>query len=301
MPGFRLDPTHFDLLRVTGADAERFLQGQLTCDVSTLATGSFTYGAACNNKGRIIAPFVLYRLQQDFLLVFRKGLAALFLAALRKFLPFYKCSMALEESLTCLGLAGASMPGWLATQGWSAPAPGQADALPAGWIVRMTGEHPQYIVCSTATSLDALAGAMTDPMASDDGSRWQATSLRNGHFPFATTDSELYTPQELNYEQQQYISFTKGCYTGQEIVARMHYRGKIKRQLYRIEFPCGHETDPTTLALLKEDGSTLAECQKATRLPCGICVALVMLPVEIAEQDLEFQTSAGPRVRLQQF
>lgn len=301
MPDFLLDSSHFEVLRVSGADAERFLQGQVTCDVSALPVGSFSYGAACNNKGRVIAPFLIYREEHDFLLVFQTGLAALFTEAMKKFLPFYKCSMSVDASLRCVGLIGASLPPQLALQGWSLPAAGQATVLPAGWIARITGEHPQYIVCTTLETLDPLPGSMSDSTAAGAWLQWQACGMRNGFFPFAVSDSELHTPQELNFEQKGYVSFSKGCYTGQEIIARMHYRGKLKRKLYRIEFACRHEAEIAALALLQNDGSLLVECQKLIRLPDGKCLALAMLPVEFADQDIEFQTSAGPKVRLHPF
>lgn len=301
MPDFQFDAIRFDVIRVAGADAERFLQGQVTCDVGAVTVGSFSYGAACNNKGRVIAPFLLYREVHDFLLVFETGLAAHFTGAMKKFLPFYKCSISMDPSLCCLGFAGASLPAWLQIQGGAPPSPGQAADLPEGWIARMSGEHPQYVVCCTVKALGSLPGSMPESAAPEARVQWQACSLRNGLFPFAVSDSELFTPQELNFEQKGYVSFTKGCYTGQEIIARMHYRGKIKRKFFRVEFSWGQKVGAATLALLHEDGSLLIECQKFTRLPGGVCLALAMLPVELADQDVEFQTSVGPTVRLQPF
>jgi folate-binding protein YgfZ len=301
MPDFLLDSSHFEVLRVAGADAERFLQGQVTCDAGAVTIGNFSYGAACNNKGRVIAPFLLYRDEHDFLMVFQAGLAALFTGTMKKFLPFYKCTMSVDTSLRCWGLIGASLPPQLALQGWSLPAAGQTIVLPAGWIARMTGEHPQYVLCTMEETLQSQPGSMSDSTAAGAWLQWQACSMRNGFFPFVVSDSELYTPQELGFEQKGYVSFTKGCYTGQEIIARMHYRGKLKRKLYRIEFSCENEVEAKTLALLQDDGSLLVECQKFIRLPDQTCLALAMLPVELADQDIELQTSAGPKVRLQPF
>src|SRR5690606_25599850 len=66
-------------------------------------------------------------------------------------------------------------------------------------------------------------------------SAWEELEMLDGHFPFTPGDSELFTPQELHLDRAGYVSFSKGCYTGQEIVARMHYRGKAKRQLFLLE------------------------------------------------------------------
>lgn len=301
MPNFMLDPGHFDLVRVGGADAARFLQGQVTCDVEAASPGHFIYGAACNNKGRVITPFMLCREEQDFLLVFRRGLAALFLNALRKFLPFYKCSMAMEEQAACLGLGGNDLTDWLRNRGQPVPEPGNAVAVPGGWIARMTGTHPQILACGDRAAIAALAAAAGTMAVRDDGALWQATCLRNGHFPFDAADSEQYTPQELHYEQQQYVSFSKGCYTGQEIVARMHYRGKIKKQFRRVELATPASAAPERIELLGADGSIVAECTKATHLPQGGTVALALLPVDFVAPAAGIATTTGHTATLHPF
>lgn len=298
LQNFLLDSPHFDVLRVSGGDAARFLQGQLTCDVAAVHAGGFTYGAACNNKGRVITPFLLYRQNLDFLLVFQQGLAALFTAALGKFLPFYKCSMTIDTSLQCIGLGGTAIQTWLTAQHLPTPAAGQALSLPSGWIAAMTGEQPQYLICSDTATLATL---LPQELSIDDGTGWRAACLLNGHFPFAASDSELYTPQELHYEQKLYISFTKGCYTGQEIVARMHYRGKIKKQFYRVAISCEPRAAIINPGLLDEQGDLQAECIKTTVLPGGTALALAMLPTGLTGSQLEMPTTSGHHAYLAPF
>ncbi len=300
MQSFIIDASHFELLRVSGSDAERFLQGQLTCDVSAVPDGGFVPGAACNNKGRVITPFLLFRQGQDFLLLFRQGLAGVFTAVLKKFLPFYKCSMTNDSTLSCCGLGGDALPHWLQSSGFEAPGPGRSTSNTQGLLARLSGDTPQYVLCAPAADLDALGLAAGSSLMRDSGELWQAASLRNGHFPFDVADSEQYTPQELHYEQQ-YVSFTKGCYTGQEIVARMHYRGKIKKQFCLVEVDPAPGNQPDALALLDEAGAALADCIKLTCMPDGHCVALAQLPLELAETPRTMATSAGRPASLRPF
>src|SRR5690606_18562385 len=93
MHSFYLAPEHLDLITVDGPDAAKFLQGQLTCDVEALSGQNLVHGAACNNKGRVIATFVMLRHDEVYCLIFSKGLGDLFAAALKKYMPFYKCRL----------------------------------------------------------------------------------------------------------------------------------------------------------------------------------------------------------------
>jgi folate-binding protein YgfZ len=299
MQDFRLSPSRHELLRISGSDAQRFLQGQLTCDVAAVADGSFVYGAACNNKGRVIAPFILLRQGEDYLLLFRQGLAERFNAALRKFLPFYKCSMQAETALACVGLAGTGSTQWLERQGWPTPAGDAAASNAAVQVLHVDGPVPQYLLLGTEEALAALM--QSTELQQDEGLLWQAAELYNGHYPFAVEDSEQFTPQELQYEEHHYISFTKGCYTGQEIVARMHYRGKPKKRLYRVEFSYSAAQPPATLTLLDASGSAVADCSKLSCLPSGQGVAVATLPIELADQQDLLQSSAGIEARISRF
>jgi tRNA-modifying protein YgfZ len=301
MQSFILDASHFELLRVSGNDAERLLQGQLTCDVSAVADGGFVFGAACNNKGRVIAPFMLFRHGQDFLLLFRSGLASLFLAVLKKFLPFYKCTMGSDDSLVCCGLGGTLASPWLEARGLTPPLPGQTTVNTNGLLARISGDTPQYVLIAQAAELVSPGSVAHDALTQDEGTLWQAATLRNGHFPFAPADSEQYTPQELHYEQKAYVSFTKGCYTGQEIVARMHYRGKIKKQFCRVELAFEPGKQLPSLSLLDDSGAALAECIKLTCLPDGQCLALASLPVELPQSRQSLPSSAGIEANLLPF
>lgn len=298
MQEFWLAPSHHELLRIDGPDAERFLQGQVTCDVAAVPPGGFVFGAACNNKGRVITPFVLWRRQQDFLLIFRVGLAQRFIAALRKFLPFFKCSMAAETSLHCAGLSGDTAADWLARLGWQSSA-AEAAAGQETMVIPLGDDQPQFLLLADPA---ILVAASADPrLQMDDGSAWQAALLGNGHYPFAPEDSEQFTPQELQYEDRQYVSFSKGCYTGQEIVARMHYRGKIKKRLYRVLLDITRDAITEEVVLLDASGNPLATCSKLTCPPAGSCLALAMLPIELGEQLPALSSSIGATAQLDHF
>jgi folate-binding protein YgfZ len=302
MQSFYLDPSHFERISVSGSDAERFLQGQVTCDVAALDENTFTYGAVCTNKGRVITPFLLGKHGDGFQLVFGKDLGKLFMTALKKFLPFYKCKMELlDASHSCIGLAGPESAGILQAQQLPMPTTGSLTPFDGGWIAMLSLEPLQFLVCPDVSGT-ALQQADMKTLERDDGTRWQAQLMQHGHFPFSVADSEHYTAQDLHYDRKGYVSFTKGCYTGQEIVARMHYRGKIKKQFYLVKLPSSAELhDPVEVTLIDDSGAERAHCIKIVRLDAHDCLGLAELPLELAEQQTTLTTREGTRAELAPF
>lgn len=226
MQSFYLPPGTLELVIVSGADAAKLLQGQLTCDVDAIADPGFARGALCNNKGRVLVTFILVRQAQDFYFVLNEGLAVPLMQSLKKYLPFYKCEMRLSEG-TVIGAVGHATASALAGTD-ALPETGQCASLRDGWICNLDAAQQQYVVHHPA--------ATELPAGLNHGSttQWMISGLFSGQFPFSASDSEKYTPQELHLDRNGYVSFTKGCYTGQEIVARMHYRGKQKKLLHLI-------------------------------------------------------------------
>lgn len=286
MQSIYFPPGNFDLLLVSGPDAVRFLQGQLTCDVQGLADGASTPGAACNNKGRVHATFTLIRSGSSFFIVLNRGLGALLLGALGKFLPFYKCTMTdAGNDWHCVGLAGADVATLLLQSGIAVPQDSNCQMLEPGWVCRYGATADQYLVCAPPDA--SLLQALATKLMHGSVSHWQGLAMQDGHFPFAGDDAEQYTPQELHLDRHGYISFSKGCYTGQEIVARLHYRSKPKKELYLVQ---ASGQDAPGLAGLTElptaDGGSARIIKQAT-LPDGSIRFLVQLPAGLSGQIIE--------------
>ena len=231
--GFVINADYFDLVTVVGADAERFLQGQLTCDVASLQVDCVGFGACCNNKGRVIATFNIIRREDGYSLCMNKGLGEILLKALRKYLPFYKCSMEIHQPNTLMMFVGEC--GMKLLEIFKSPTlkGGELFANGLNWLCRLPGAPLQLVANIPSPTEDITA--LLEAVALEPLQSWEALRLTKGHFPFHPTDTERFTPQELNLDQNGYVSFAKGCYTGQEIVARMHYRGKLKKKLYLLQ------------------------------------------------------------------
>jgi folate-binding protein YgfZ len=282
MHSFYLPPGNLDLVTVTGPDAAKLLQGQLTCDVDAVPDPGFSRGALCNNKGRVFATFILVRSGAAFHLVLSKGLGAILLAALKKYLPFYKCEVrqAAEDEF-CIGAVGTSKLGALGLDATAVPPQGGCAALADGWICSLDQAQQQYLIYSRQAL--PIAGDATTGTQND----WLACGVRAGQFPFVAGDQEKYTPQEIHLDRHDYVSFTKGCYTGQEIVARMHYRGKQKKLLYLLEAPAPVVVPDEPMEIRDGDEHLLGTTIKLLHAG-GQLLALAPLPAE-----LESNANAG--------
>ncbi|MBE8215602.1 MAG: folate-binding protein YgfZ [Endozoicomonadaceae bacterium] len=213
-------------LLISGKDAVSFLQGQLTCDVMTSVENQAIYGACCNPKGRMIANFHLIKLKADcFALLLPLGQADILQAALKKYSVFYQVTFSTEFKWMRLGVSV------------------HVNALKS--ILTPMRDEIQLISLSETYSecwvlpedFDHLISKLITHYTTVPTVYWQYEILKQGIAWVMPEQSEHYVPQAFNWDLLGGISFTKGCYTGQEIVARLHYRGVSKTRLQYFTSP----------------------------------------------------------------
>ncbi len=216
------------LIRAQGPDAASFLHGQLTQDMTSLREGTARLAGFCSPKGRLMASFIVWRASADtpdtLYLACSADLLAPTLKRLSMFVLRAKCKLSdASADLALYGLAGADAAGWL---GDSAPASAWACApAGAGQVVRLPD------VQGTARWLLAQpvdAAAPTLPALPAD--TWAWLEVHSGVVRISAATVEQFVPQMVNLELVGGVNFQKGCYPGQEIVARSQYRGTLKRR-----------------------------------------------------------------------
>lgn len=210
------------ILQVEGPDAATFLQGQCTCDIRQLQANQSSFGAFCNAKGRVLANFVVAYQQEAYYLILPQALLPLMQKRLSMYILRAKVQLHDCSAQYCLLGINAREPlahNSLAVAGHIIPYPcaNQHRYL-------LLAEHAQ---CSATQQQLASAGYPAGDVAD-----WQRLDLFAKIVWLTAEQSEEFIPQMLNLDQLGGISFNKGCYTGQEIVARTHYLGKNKRNLY---------------------------------------------------------------------
>ena len=272
MDNFFVDLNHLDLLAVTGEDSGKFLQGQLTCDINTASAGRSIRGAVCNNKGRVISSFRLLRLESDYYLEMAPGLLESSKQRLDKYIVFYKAKTSdARPRFHRLGLAGQSAREILTTVFSHLPeAPGEVSHEGDNHLILLNSESklsPQrYELWLDAESAAPIREKINQALATAGYLQWQLLDLQLGTIEISASEVEEYTPQVLNYDLSGEVSFTKGCYTGQEIVARMHYRGNAKKRMYPVSLQS---------ATPLENVSGLGIVQADSGLSAGVLIKLL--------------------------
>ena len=287
MNSFFVELKDFETVRVSGPDAAKFLQGQLTCDVQSLAENAFTHGAACNNKGRIFASFILARYGADFHVLLAHGLAAIFMANLQKFIPFYKCTMQILTGLKSIGLVGTEAVKTLAKLHAEIPSPNTASEVAGMWLYNLQPDNTQFILSVCEDNYASTKSNIASSVPQGTQENWKLKNIRSGHFPFTVEDVDNYTPQELHFDQAGYVSFSKGCYTGQEIIARMHYRGKAKKRLYLLQIEkFKNPENGNEIEIFDNNGKKIGSPLKQIVDDNQTLVVIASLPVELAATSL---------------
>ncbi len=273
------------ILHVAGADAADFLHNQLTQGVIDLPPDQTRLTAWCNPKGRTRAVLRLVPSDSGFLLI---GDAAV-LAAIRPTLQMFilRAQVALTDLSDSEGLMGLAGPvaGTLLEE-TVGTLPRTGNAMTRGGdlhVVRVPDtDTDRWLVLAPAQQLDALWQRYTEALTPGDPDFWQLLDIRAGLPQITPETSEAFVPTMLNLEPLGGISYQKGCYPGQEVVARMHYLGRLKRRMYRAHSP--EEPAAPGTAVAKPDGTEAGSVVAAAPSPSGGSELLAVLRIDAAER-----------------
>ena len=221
-----------------GDGSRKMLQGQLTCDVNTLTQQHSLYGAHCTPKGRAIANFQLLMNTDDSIdLIMPAEQLAATTESFRKFAPFFKTTLS-TGSRRLLGLAGPMAAKLCETAIGSVPDTPQQSVHQQGNSAVMLGNN-RYLLLIAAESAESIWQSLASTATPVGSELWTLLDIRAGIAQITAAIREQFVPQMLNMQASHgtgnAINFKKGCYTGQEVVARMHYLGKLKRRMYRLK------------------------------------------------------------------
>lgn len=286
------DLSHRGVIGVNGEDSQTFLQGQTTNDVR-LATDRAQYNSLCTPKGRMLASFLLWRDADGYFL----QLPAALQAGIQKRLTMYvlrskvKIRDAAEESLR-LGVAGVTAEDLLQTTIGALP----PDVLGVvrhnkGTIIRLGATRFQIVV--TPEQGPALWDELSSQATPAGSACWEWLEIHAGVPVILPQTQEQFTPQMANFEAIGGVSFNKGCYTGQEIVARTQYLGKVKRRMYLAHL--GSDSAPQPGDELFGAEPTAGMVVNAQPAPGGGHDLLAVIPTGSVEAGaVHFKTPEGP-------
>lgn len=255
----------FGVLRIAGADAVPFLQGQLTNDVRLLADGRTQLSACCTNQGRVIALARLRQTDEGIYALLPAELAERLAVHLRKYVLRAKVEILQASELRVGAIHSAAAA---ETAGaFDEAALTQSPVPLAGTTEVVTFQYApgREVVAAPAASWRAISGLSLDRPSPHAHDNWLAADIADGLTHVFAASSGQFIPQMLNLDLLDGVSFAKGCYTGQEIVARTHHLGRVKRRSMRFVLPPGEV--PAPLAPLLLDGVRVAEVLMTAGLP----------------------------------
>jgi len=215
--------TRYGLLSVTGEDAREFLHAQLTNDVRSLAPERAVLAGWCSAKGRLLATFLVIPAPQGFLLQLARDIAPAIAKRLSMFILRSKVKVADESDA------------WIQDGVWDADREGPDVSWSGSRASVRVGER-RYL------EIQPLSEKANEPTAPE--SAWTLQEIRAGRPFISGATQDQFVPQMVNLEKLGGVDFQKGCYPGQEIVARAQYRGQVKRRMVQLPAPAGLELSP---------------------------------------------------------
>ncbi len=228
------DLSHFSLLKFSGSDAEQFLQGQLTNDIKLLTEEHSHLTGYCSAKGRLLAIFRAFRHDDAFYLQAPTEIIDSLQKRLQMFIMISEVKLeAVSDQLPSFGLMGDAATTLL--QAHFSQLPKDANSVIHDGdttLIRHPGSLPRYQIIAPLEPLKSLWKKLESKADVVNGSAWSQADIKAGIPNIYQSTQEKFVPQMVNLHLIDGVSFTKGCFVGQEVVARMQYLGTQKRNMY---------------------------------------------------------------------
>ncbi|BCG64599.1 MAG: tRNA-modifying protein YgfZ [Methyloprofundus sp.] len=281
-PPFIAPLSHLAILAVSGQDAANFLQGQTTCNIKELNDASPNLGALCNAKGRTISTFIIIKQANEFQLILTVDL----LEIVKKKLQMYilRADVQLTDQSDALCIIGVHNP---------------TQTTLSNLHHYPQQEHSYLFIASPEIAQSFWMDALTNNMLASSENSWLNLDIQAGIPWLYKETTEKFVPQMLNLDKLDAISFEKGCYTGQEIVARTHYLGQNKRAMYQASSQTDNEITPGTAIIDSANDEVnwgevilTAQQNKSTQL------LVVLKDATCAEKNLQLNNQNKDKITL---
>jgi folate-binding protein YgfZ len=276
------DLSHLGLLQVGGDDAVAFLQGQLTNDVKLLDGTNSQYAGYCTAKGRLLAIFLAFAHHDHFHLQLNGALKEQVAKRLKMYVLRSKVNIAdVSDDIIRIGIAGANTPDLLQQLFGNIPQQShQLVNLETANIIRLPGVTPRFEILASPEHAPAIWRELQQHCMAVGTACWNWLEIQAGIPDITPSTQEAFVPQMVNLDALGGISFKKGCYTGQEIVARTHYLGKVKRHTYLAHIATDQTPQPGDTLLGSETNDPAGQVVRAAAAPQGGFVVLAELRSE---------------------
>ena len=299
------DLSHLGLIAVDGADAATFLQGQVTNDVRQVSATRSLLAGYCTHQGRMLATFRLLRRGDTHYLLLPHTQVELVLKRLRMYVLRSQVVLTdASEDFAALGLSGDQAAALLAAACPEPPALPVAvnDQTQVGdlTLIRPAGACPRFLVLGPVSALTALWDRLAAEATPVNAEHWTLLDIQAGLPTVHPETREAFVPQMTNLQLVDGVSFTKGCYTGQEVVARMQYLGKLKRRLYLGEVTADQPPRPgdALFSPISESAQTAGTIVEASPMAEGRWALSLVAEIAAAADGRLSLGEGGPLIQV---
>jgi folate-binding protein YgfZ len=295
----RCELAHFGLLRFSGAEAQAFLHNQLTCDVAALGSGKSTYGSYCNPKGRVLATFLLWRRGEDFFMQLPSPLREAIQKQLSRFILRAKVKAEAADDRALLGVAGMDAAAFVTRVVGAAPtAAHQVAEVSGATVIKLPGGR--YEIVADRAKAQSILAQPASGFEKTEPDYWDWLDIRAGVPVILPATQEAFVPQMVNLDLIGGVSLTKGCFPGQEIVARMHYRGTLKQRMYLANIAAADRPQPGDRLFSPDFGEqACGTIVNAAPSPEGGSDVLAVIQIASAEKgDIHWKAANGLPLKL---
>jgi len=284
------------IIKITGKDANDFLQGQFSNDANALENGNVQFNSYNSPKGRMYASFYLTKLNDHFYMIIPTEISEMLLKRLRMFVMRSEVTLDIVDS-QCYGFHGGQLIGQL----------DEKSTIPQDALSALKNETSTWIRMSTerligfGPAVSELIESLDSGISREGDQHWRILDIHYGIPIIYGSSQEEFVAQMVNLPQVGGVSFTKGCYPGQEVVARMHYLGKLKKRMYRINIQTDLAPSPAENIYEKssENAQSIGQIVDAQLNESGSVDALAVLQIKSAEAaPLCLGSIDGPEIEI---
>lgn len=298
------DLSQYSTVVIAGDDAASFIQGQFTNDINNVDDSRSQISGFCNKKGRMIANFRLFKSRLNYFLSIKNNLVDLSIQHLQIYvLRAHVAIQDISEQLIHIGLSGENATKLLSPFIESINESNDDVSQNDNYIaIRVASAPPRYEIFCSLEHAKTLWGSLSEKIDIVDSSSWDYLNIQSGIPYIDSHTSGEFVPQMANMELINGVSFTKGCFTGQEIVARMHYLGKLKKRCFKVHIATDDKPKNGDKLFTENarTGQNTGAIISSEKNPESGYDALAVIQVSEATSELFLNNADGPNVTVKE-
>jgi len=298
------DLSHLRFIRVSGSDAETFLQGQLTSDIRIVSSDHHQMAGYCTPKGRMLANFRIFYHQGAYILQLPNDTHEALLKRLSMYIMRSQVTIEdITDQMVAIGLTGECSADLISTAFETIPqAAGDSVQDNSISLMKLSGPTPRFEIFGQPSKIEKLWQQLSTQAKTTNLELWSLLDIRSGIPSVHASTVEAFVPQMLNMQLIDGVSFDKGCYVGQEVVARMKYLGELKRRMYLAKTDSATQPmpgDEIFSSIGAESGQGTGKVVMSAPSPDGGYELLAVVENSAIESgSLHLENSPGPELIL---